>query len=161
DEEHARKAVSVLVDTARALDIPTLEDAYALDYDGAMARYATAWKGLRQLLDIYGLSLDDTLDSAKVSVLDQQADEATVEITWTVFDQPMQSTVEMVRKGKRWYAANALDWWHKQQQKLARSGSAAPASSSAVVPEHGATAASAAPAASTPAAVASSTAGAE
>ncbi len=125
DKAHARKAVGVLVDTARALDIRTLDDVYALDYDGAMDRYATAWEGARKLLDIYGLSLDQVLDSAKVDVLDQQADKATVKVTWNVLDQPMQGTLEMVRKGKRWYAVDALTWWHGQQQKLAAAASSA------------------------------------
>ncbi len=143
DKDKARQAVGVAVDTARALNIQTLDDAYALDYDEAMQRYATAWKGVRELLDVYGLSLDQALDSARVKVLEQGKDKATVEVEITVLEQPLASTFEMVRKGKRWYFVDALDWWHREQARLATAASAAAASSSA-------SAGSSAPAASAP-----------
>ncbi|HET7664192.1 MAG TPA: hypothetical protein VFK31_11185 [Rhodanobacteraceae bacterium] len=142
DRAKAKQAVGIVVDTARALDLKSLDQAYSLTYEQAMQRYATAWKGAEQLLEVYGLSVNTILDSAKVKTLEQKGDTATVEVDYTILGKPMTSNLDMVRKDKRWYLSDVIKSWQKRQARLAHAGSAA-------------STASVAPAASAPAAAAS------
>jgi hypothetical protein len=119
------------VDTARALKIKTLKDADKLNYEQAIKRYATVWKGLRQLLAVYGLSLDDIMDSVKVKTLKQEGDTATVEVDYTILGKPMTSTIDMRRQGKRWYMRDFLRYWREHQGAPAPAASAAAAASAA------------------------------
>ncbi|HET6586245.1 MAG TPA: hypothetical protein VFG67_00565 [Oleiagrimonas sp.] len=141
DPVKAKQAVGIVVDSARALDLKSLDQAYSLTYEQAMQRYATAWKGAEQLLEVYGLSVDTILDSAKIKTLEQKGDTAKVEVDYTILGKPMTSNLEMVRKDKRWYLKDVIESWHKRQAKLAHAGSAAAAGSVAA-----ATSAPAAPA---------------
>ncbi len=143
DKAKARQAVGIVVDTARALKLKTLDQAYRLSYEEAMQRYGTAWNGIKQLLDVYGLSLDTILDSATLKTLEQTGDTARVEVDFTILGKPLTSTIDMVRKDKRWYAADFLEHWHEEQARLARAGSAAGAASAAPAASAPATAASA------------------
>ncbi|HET8553666.1 MAG TPA: hypothetical protein VFL78_02480 [Rhodanobacteraceae bacterium] len=142
DQAKAKQAVGIVVDTARALDLKSLDQAYSLTYEQAMQRYATAWKGAEQLLEMYGLSVNTILDSAKVKTLEQKGDTATVEVDYTILGKPMTSNLEMVRKDKRWYLDDVVKSWQKRQAKLAHAGSAAPAASVAPAASAPATAAS-------------------
>ena len=128
----AKKAVGIIVDTARALDVKTLEEASNLDYEQSMQRYATAWKGGKDVLAVYGLSVDRMLDSAKVETLTQKGDSATVQVQFTILGKPFTTSVDMVREGKRWYPRHFLEHWHSARAALAFGASAAPATSAAV-----------------------------
>ncbi len=134
DKAKAKQAVGVVVDTARALKLKTLDQAYQLDFEQAMQRYGTAWMGLKELLSVYGLSVDSVLDSMKVKPLKQNGDSATVQVDYTILGKPMTSTLEMVRKGKRWYPRDFLKHWRKSRARLARGASTARAASTAVAP---------------------------
>lgn len=123
DPAKAKQAVGIVVDSARALDLKSLDAAYQLDYTQAMQRYGTAWKGVKNLLAVYGLSVDAVLDSAKVTVLEQAGDKARVQVDYQILGKPLTTTVDMVRVGKRWYAAKVLDGWHKKQAELAAAAS--------------------------------------
>jgi hypothetical protein len=131
DKDKAKQAVGIVVDTARALKIKTLEEANKLSYKEAMQRYATAWKGLRQLLAVYGLSLDDIMDSAKVKTVRKDGDTATVQVDYTILDKPMTSTIAMRRQGKRWYMRDFVRYWHHHQGAQALATRAAPAARAA------------------------------
>ncbi|HET7267271.1 MAG TPA: hypothetical protein VFJ15_04120 [Oleiagrimonas sp.] len=142
----AKKAVGIVVDTARALDIKTLKQASQLDYEQSMQRYATAWKGFKDLLAVYGLSVDRMLDSATAKTLKQNDDHAVVQVDFSILGKPFTTTVDMVRKGKRWYPRHVLEHWHSARAALAHAGSTAPASSVAAPATVPAPSASAAPA---------------
>ncbi|HEX7338492.1 MAG TPA: hypothetical protein VF271_01010 [Rhodanobacteraceae bacterium] len=129
DPAKAKQAVGIVVDTARALKLKTLDDAYDLDYPEAMVRYGTAWKGFKQLTAVYGLSVDTILDSIKAKTLSVQGDTAKVELSYEVLGKPMTSDVTMQREGKRWYLKRALDKWHQEQARLAAAASTAQATS--------------------------------
>ncbi|HET7299855.1 MAG TPA: hypothetical protein VFJ01_04315 [Oleiagrimonas sp.] len=129
DPAKAKQAIGIVVDSARALDLKSLDQAYSLTYEQAMQRYATAWKGAEQLLEVYGLSVDTILDSVKIKTLEQNGDMAKVEVDYTILGKPMTSNLEMVRKDKRWYLKDVIKSWQKRQAKLAHAGSAAAAGS--------------------------------
>lgn len=121
DTDKARQAIAAIVDSARKLDLKTLDQAYALDYPAAMQRYATAWDGFKQVLAVYGLALDDSLDSVKAETLETKGDTARVKVSYTVLDKPMSTEIAMIREDGRWYDADLLKNWRKHHaEEMAR-----------------------------------------
>ena len=105
DRERAGQAASIAVDTARALQLTTLDQARALDFPTAIAKAARLWAGAKQALALYGLSLDAVLDSAKLTVVAQQAGVAHVRIDYLLKGQPQQVVVKMRTVDGHWYPA--------------------------------------------------------
>lgn len=103
DHERAAQAANIAVDTARALQLTTLDQARALDFPTAMTRASTLWAGAKQAVALYGLSLDAMLDSAKVTLVSQQAGVAHVRIDYLLKGQPQQVVVKMRAVDGRWY----------------------------------------------------------
>ena len=124
DDKKAKQAIAVVCDTARKLDLKTLDQARALSYEQTMADYRTGWDGLKKLLKIYGLDLDASFDQAKVETLSDDGTHARVRETFTLAGKPIVSEVNLVMQDGRWYDADRLAAWRAKQQ--AASGSAVP-----------------------------------
>ena len=108
DRELARQAIARVVATARALEVQTLDQVQALEFEQAMEKGGIALRGLYDVLGVYGLKLDDTLGSVDATTVDEQGDAARVAVTYKVFDQPLAFETEMVRIDDRWYGKDAL-----------------------------------------------------
>ncbi len=139
DQDKAKQAIAVVTATVRKLDVKTLDQARALSFDQAMNKYGEAWQGVRKLLAVYGADIDKAFDSVKASTVSQTGDKATVQVSYTVFDKPMQSTVQMIERDGHWYNADLVAKLEKslaEQQQAASSASAAaaPDASAASVP---------------------------
>lgn len=104
DRQRAGRAAAVAVDTARSLQLATLDQLHALDFPTAMAKASRLWAGAKQALALYGLSLDAVLDSAKVTLVSQQAGVAHVRIDYLLNGQPQQVVLKMRQVDGRWYA---------------------------------------------------------
>lgn len=128
DEAKAKQAIAVVTSTARKLDLKTLDQARAMDYDQAMLKYSQMWTGTRKLLAVYGMNIDKALDSVKAKTISHKDGTATVEVDYTLFDKPMQTNVEMVERDGRWYNADMLSKLEKSLvQDKAAAASTAPA----------------------------------
>jgi hypothetical protein len=103
DRERAGRSANVAIDTARSLQLATLDQARALDFPGAMTKTSRLWAGAKQALALYGLSLDAVLDSARVTLVSQQADVAHVRIDYLLKGQPQQVVLKMRAVDGRWY----------------------------------------------------------
>lgn len=139
DQEKAKKAIAVVTSTVRKLDVKTLEQARAMDFDQAMDKYAEAWDGVRKVLAIYGVDIDKTLGTVETRTASQTGDKAKVEVSYTVFGKPMKSTVSMVERNGHWYNANLLAKLEEslaQQQAAKASTAAAPSSTPATAGTH-------------------------
>jgi hypothetical protein len=134
DEAKAKQAIGVICATARKLDIHTLDQWRALAYPQVMARYATGWSGLKQLLKVYGLDLDATFDDAKLETLGNDGTHARVRETLVLAGQPIVSEVHLVKQDGHWYDADALAAWHKQHPKPAAASSSVPARAASGAP---------------------------
>jgi hypothetical protein len=146
DQDKAKQAVGVVVTTARQLDLKSPDQLQSMDFDTAMKKYATAYQGIKQLLTIYGLSIDDTLDSVKVSTIGIDHGHAHVKIDYTLLGKPLSSDSQLVLVDGRWYSQDLLDSERAQHEQLMHPP--APASSSAAPASSGSTPA---PASSAPA----------
>lgn len=143
DQARAKQAVGVLVTTARRLDLKSPEQLRALDFDAAMTKYASGYAGLKQLLAIYGLSVDAALDSARLSTVSSKDGRAVVKIDYTLLGKPLSAESTLVQQDGRWYSAALIDNVREAHARLQQP--AAPASAVAVAkPASPAVAASAA-----------------
>jgi hypothetical protein len=114
DREHAKAAIGHVVATARALELTSLEQVEALDFDAAMAKAGQVYLGMSKTLAVYGLDLDATLASVKAEVVEQQDDLAKVKVSYSLFNQPLSFETRMVRRDDRWFGEDALKELEKQ-----------------------------------------------
>ena len=121
DPVKAKQAIGFVVDTARKLDLKTLGQAYSLDYPAAMQRFNTGWTGFKQVLAVYGLPVNDILDSVQAKTLSVDGEHAKVAVSYSILGKPISTELEMLRKDDHWYDANILNKWEKQRaEELAR-----------------------------------------
>jgi hypothetical protein len=153
DQAKAKQAVGVVVASARQLDLKSPDELRRLDFDTAMTKYAQAFGCLKQLLAIYGLSIDDTLDSVKATTVSMSHGDAHVQVTYTLLGKPLSTDPQMVLENGRWYdeaLVQSVRKAHQQvleQQAAAAASTAAPAAAGTAAPARAATA----PAGATPA----------
>ena len=119
DQAKARQAIDVLVSTARQLDLKTADQLRAMDFDTAMQKYGTGFTGLKNALAIYGLSLDQTLDSVKVTPLENANGHARVKIDYTLLGKPLSTESALVQQDGRWYSEDLLQNVRDAHQRLA------------------------------------------
>jgi hypothetical protein len=142
DDKKAKQAIAVICDTARKLDLKTLDQARALGYEQTMADYRAGWDGLKKLLKIYGLDLDASFDQAKVETLSNDGTHARVRETFTLAGKPIVSEINLVMQNGQWYDADRLAAWRAKQSSQAAPGSsaavphAAPAAPASTLPAH-------------------------
>lgn len=127
DQAKAKQAVGVAVATARKLDLKTPEQLRTMDFDAAMGKYATGYTGFKQLLAIYGLSVDDTLNSVKLTPVSSSNGHAVVRVDYTLLGKPLSTESKLVQQDGRWYSEDLLEnarKAHLQASQQAPAGSA-------------------------------------
>jgi hypothetical protein len=117
DPALAKQAIGVVCKTARDLNLKTLDEARALNYDQAMQKAGIALGGFKQLVALYGLSMDKALDSVKVETVAANGDAAKVKVTYTAFEQPFTTESDLVKVDGKWYSKQAIAQWAKAQEK--------------------------------------------
>jgi hypothetical protein len=118
DQGKAKQAVGVVVATARQLNLKSPDQLQNMDFDAAMKQYAMAYGGLKQLLNIYGLSVDDTLASVKLSTLSTDHEHAQVKIDYTLLGKPLSTASQLVQVDGRWYSQDLIDSVRAQHEQL-------------------------------------------
>ena len=129
DLARAKQAIGVTVVTARALALQSPDQLRAMDFDTAMGKYAQGFAGLRQLLAIYGLSIDDTLNSVRLTQLSRSYGHAVVKIDYTLLGKPLSTESSLVEQDGRWYSEDLLN-----NLRAATQAADAPAGSASVAP---------------------------
>ena len=134
DQEKARQAIAVVTSTVRKLDVKTLEQARAMNFDQAMAKYGQVWDGVRKVLAIYGVDVDKALATVEAKTVSQTGDKATVAVSYTLFDKPMKSQVQMIERDGHWYNADLVAKLEKSLAEDQASTSATVAAPATSVP---------------------------
>jgi len=124
DPDKVKQVLAIASATAREMKLSTLDEARALGYDEAMQKGQLVFQAVKQAFAVYGFSIDQTLDSAKTTVVSSDGTTAKVKIDYTLLGKPLSADAEMVRRGDNWYGKNALE---KLEQHAAEAA-AAPAS---------------------------------
>ncbi len=103
DEKKLRKAIGVLVTSARSLKIKSIKDVQALSFDEILERGDVLYGGLIDILDVYGLSPQETLKSMQCKVISTEGDLAKLEMTFSLFgSEPQTVPFEMERLEGQW-----------------------------------------------------------
>ena len=131
DQAKAKQAVGVAVATARKLDLKNPEQLRTMSFDDTMGRYSTGYAGLKQLLAIYGLSVDDALNSIKLTPISNSGGHAVVKIDYTLLGKPLSTESKLVQQDGRWYSEDMLDNARKAHQQLSAPAGGASVSASA------------------------------
>jgi hypothetical protein len=118
DQDKAKQAVSVVVGVSRQLDLKSPDQLQSMDFDAAMKDYSIAYGGIKQLLTIYGLSVNDTLDSVKVTTVGIDHDQAHVKIDYTLLGKPLTSDSQLVQVDGRWYSQDLINSERAQHEQL-------------------------------------------
>ncbi|SFR93518.1 hypothetical protein SAMN05216570_0842 [Dyella sp. OK004] len=146
DQAKAKQSIGIFVATARKLDLKSADQLRAMDFDTAMQKYNVGYLGLKDMLNIYGLSVDDTLNSVKVSTLENANGHARVKIDYTLLGKPVSTESTLIQQDGRWYSEDMLQNVREAHARLMAPASAgstpAPASSTHVIAQAPATASS-------------------
>jgi hypothetical protein len=118
DQARAKQVVGIAVATARKLDLKTPEQLKAMDFDTAMQKYSVGFLGIKQALAVYGLSVDDTLDSAKVSTVENRNGHAHVRIDYTLLGKPLTTESDLIEQDGRWYSEDVLKNVREAHERL-------------------------------------------
>lgn len=100
--EKAREAVAAICKTARRLDLPEYSDLQSMHLDEALIASRTLVDGVKDVLEVYGVSVDDMLDTVDVETLNETADWALLEISFEFLGSEQSFETEMVRVDGRW-----------------------------------------------------------
>lgn len=114
DRALAKQAISHAVGTAREINLKTLDEARALEFEPAMQKAGVAFKGIKDVLAVYGLKLDEAFDSVKATVVSETGDNAVVKVDYTIFNQPLSFESPMVKIDGRWYGKDTVDQLEKE-----------------------------------------------
>lgn len=126
DPTLVKNAIAAICKAARDLNLKTIDDARALTYDQGMQKAGIILGGVKQVLLVYGLNTDKSLDSVKVDAPVVTGDSAKVKISYVAFDQPFATDSDLVKVDNKWYSKQALDQWNKRQQEQAATAAVPP-----------------------------------
>lgn len=118
DQARAKQAIVIAVATARQLDIKTPEQLREMDFDTAMQKYSAGFLGIKQALAVYGLSVDDVLDSVKVTTLEDRNGHARVRVDYQLLGKPLSTESELIQQDGRWYSADMLQNVRDSHERL-------------------------------------------
>lgn len=104
-----RMAIGKVCDTARAMDLTTLDAFRELSLDDAMGKMGIALGGMKDVLGVYGMSVDQMFDSVKTETVSQDAGAATVKVDYEVFGSPQSTEVVMTEIDGQWYVKDLID----------------------------------------------------
>jgi hypothetical protein len=101
-EEVTRKAISAAVNTAKSLDMKSLDQLQNMSFDDAMGKASLVMGGVKDVLNVYGISLDDVLSSVKISDVDNQGETAVMKVAYDFLGQSFTQNVKMHKKDGQW-----------------------------------------------------------
>lgn len=127
DPALAKAAIAAVTKTARDLNLKSLDEVRALNYDQGMAKAGIALAGVKQVAGAYGLKIDDWLDSVKAETVATTGDTAKVKVTYTAFDQPFTTESDLVKVDGKWVGKQAIEKWQKEQAAEATAAANPPA----------------------------------
>jgi hypothetical protein len=108
NEDKLRQALTIAHERSRSLDINTLDDMRALEFDQALAKGSVMLGALKDIFNVYGLSLDDIAASMKAEEVSSEGDLAKVRTSYTLFGQDISYETELVKQDGRWYSKDGM-----------------------------------------------------
>jgi len=101
-EDKTKAAISALVDTAKALDMSSLDEVQNMNFEQALDKGSIAFGGVKNVLGAYGISMDDMLSSVEIDNVNVQGETATMDVSFEVFGETVNQVMNMVKKDGVW-----------------------------------------------------------
>ena len=109
DRDLAKKGIRIVVKSARDLELKTLDDVRALDFDHALGKASIAFGGLKDVLALYGFDLNQAFSSTKASVVSKENGAAKVAVNYTLLGKPLTMETDMIEVEDRWYGKDTIE----------------------------------------------------
>lgn len=105
DEARLKRAIAVATGTARKLDVKEVDALTKLEFPAMLAKLDVLYAGVVDLLEVYGLSVEESLATTEVAVQSASENEAVLAVSYSLFGGPRQSrNMQMARVDGRWVA---------------------------------------------------------
>ncbi|MFC3195314.1 hypothetical protein ACFODZ_13760 [Marinicella sediminis] len=101
-EDKTKAAIAALVNTAKELDMNSLDDVQNMSFDQALEKGSIAFGGVKSILGAYGISMDDMLSSVEISDLEVNGDQANMNVSFELFGETVTQPMNMVKKDGVW-----------------------------------------------------------
>lgn len=109
DRDLAKKGISIAVKSARDLNVKTLDEVRALDFDHAMGKVGIAFGGMKDILALYGFDMNQALASTKASVVSKADGAAKVSVGYTLLGKSLTTETDMIEVDGRWYGKDTVE----------------------------------------------------
>ena len=133
DPALAQKAIGVVCNTARKVNLKTLDEARALNYEQAMQKAGVVFLGVKDVLNVYGFSMDQMLDSMKAETLSNDGNTANVKVSYTLLNTPLSAETQLVKVDGHWYGKDMMEQLKKKEGEAG--DGAAPAAAAPAAPK--------------------------
>lgn len=104
DPARARRSIGILCKAARKAALANANDVRALNFEQVLGKGSVLLAAGKDVLEVYGFSLDDVLDSVSARTVTESGTEATVEISYELLGTTHTQTAQMTRVAGRWVA---------------------------------------------------------
>ena len=131
NREHARQALAIAVQTARELDLPTVDAMRALDYDPMLEKAGIAFRGAKAMAAVYGLDADAALGEITAEVIELDGARALVRVRYPLLGDEVVFEQPMLQIDGGWYREDAV---RELEATLAAAPLALPTSAAAPTP---------------------------
>lgn len=108
DEAKAKAAIKVLCTSARALKLNNADEFTALSFDQILDKAGVVVGAVKGVTAVYGLKIDEILDSVKVGAPQTQGDMSKVPVSFTFQGKVHETTATLKQFEGKWYGADAL-----------------------------------------------------
>ena len=104
-----RQALTIAHERGRSLNINSLDDVKAMEFDQMLAKGSVMLGAVKEMLNVYGLSLDDMAGSMQAEQVSMEGDMAKVRTSYTLFGQQVSYDTELVKQDGRWYSKDGME----------------------------------------------------
>ncbi|MEZ5442989.1 MAG: hypothetical protein R3F15_16070 [Lysobacterales bacterium] len=108
-----RQALTIAHERGRSLNINSLDDVKAMEFDQMLAKGSVMLGAVKEMLNVYGLSLDDMAGSMQAEQVSMEGDMAKVRTSYTLFGQQVSYDTELVKQDGRWYSKDGMESFEK------------------------------------------------
>lgn len=108
DPGRGRQSIGLLVKGAERSGIAGDEDFSRLGMSASLKALTPLYIAIKQMLALYGLGVDASLASVRVETVEQDGDQARVQVKYELAERPVQTVMQAVRIDGRWYLADHL-----------------------------------------------------
>lgn len=109
DPGRGKQSIGLLVKGAERSGIGGDEDFNQLGMSESLKALTPLYIAIKQMLGLYGLGVDATLAGVKIETVEQDGDQARVQVKYELAERPIQTVMQAVRINGRWYLADHLD----------------------------------------------------